>query len=156
MKPKLISAQFANNAFPCLSLPGNLYRKIAQIKIMKSVILLGCGGFIGTVLRYAVQLGVNKYSFTSFPLATFLVNIVGCLLIGILYGLATRYEWLNQELQLFLITGLCGGFTTFSTFSYENILLLQKGNYLVFFGYLFLSISLGFTLTWLGFVVAKQ
>ncbi|MGL5262296.1 MAG: fluoride efflux transporter CrcB, partial [Bacteroides sp.] len=122
----------------------------------KSVILLGCGGFIGTVLRYAVQLGVNKYSFTSFPLATFLVNIVGCLLIGILYGLATRYEWLNQELQLFLITGLCGGFTTFSTFSYENILLLQKGNYLIFFGYLFLSISLGFTLTWLGFVVAKQ
>ncbi len=156
MKPKLISAQFARNTFPCLSLPSNLYRKIAQIKIMKSVILLGCGGFIGTILRYAVQLGVNKYSFTSFPLATFLVNIVGCLLIGILYGLATRYEWLNQELQLFLITGLCGGFTTFSTFSYENILLLQKGNYLVFFGYLFLSISLGFTLTWLGFVVAKQ
>jgi fluoride exporter len=102
---------------------------------MKEVLVLGLGGFIGTTMRYGVQYYFSKYLQVSFPLGTFIVNITGCLIIGVLYGITSKYVSISLEWRLFLITGLCGGYTTFSTFAYENIAMLQQGNYIGFATY---------------------
>lgn len=96
---------------------------------MKQMLILGFGGFAGTTLRYGVQQVCSKYLHVVFPLGTFIVNITGCFIIGLLYGASAKHEWLNAEWRLFLITGLCGGYTTFSAFAYENIAMLQQSNY---------------------------
>lgn len=119
------------------------------------ILLIGLGGAIGSVLRYLLQLFVRRQWAVVFPLGTFLVNIVGCLLIGVLYGLTTRYSGISEEWRMFLIVGLCGGFTTFSSYSYESIVLLRNGDYLYFFSYMFLSVALGLLATFLGITMVK-
>ncbi len=99
------------------------------------------------MLRYWIQVGPGRLLSASFPAATFLINILGCLVIGVVYGLAERYTWLGHEWRLFLATGLCGGFTTFSSFSYESIALFKQGNYTYFFLYIVLSVILGLAAT---------
>lgn len=122
---------------------------------MKEIILLGLGGFIGTSLRYGAQLLVNKFISVVFPMGTFLVNISGCFLIGVLYGIALKHEWMTNEWRLFLITGLCGGYTTFSTFSYESVELFRQGNYVYLLLYIFLSVGMGLLATVAGLSVIK-
>ena len=90
-----------------------------------------------------------------FPAGTFIVNITGCFLIGLFYALAVKGSILNIEWRLFLITGLCGGYTTFSSFSYENIELLKQGNYLQFSLYTGLSVFAGLLATVGGMAVGK-
>ena len=99
---------------------------------MKSlpVILVGIGGMIGSIVRYLSAILYTKHFPASFiPWGTFAVNILGCLLIGIVYGLSERFHFLTPHWRLFLTTGICGGFTTFSAFAYENISMLQQANY---------------------------
>ncbi|BDF52787.1 hypothetical protein CE91St24_24980 [Odoribacteraceae bacterium] len=84
-----------------------------------------------------------------------IVNITGCLLIGIFYGLFERSNLLNTDLRLFLTVGLCGGFTTFSTFMNENFVLLREQNYLYFMSYTVLSIVLGLTAVYVGHLIVK-
>jgi fluoride exporter len=122
---------------------------------MKEVLLLGAGGFIGTIMRYSIQQLVHRHLLVVFPLGTFIINITGCLLIGILYGIANRHTWLTPEWRLFLITGLCGGYTTFSAFSYEGLELLRQGNYGYFSMYAILSVVLGILATTAGFALIK-
>jgi CrcB protein len=94
------------------------------------VILVGIGGMIGSIARYLIAVLYTKHFPASFiPLGTFVVNIFGCLLIGIIYGLSERLHILTPNWRLFLATGICGGFTTFSAFSYENISMIQQSNY---------------------------
>lgn len=94
------------------------------------IILVGSGGLIGSVLRYLIAIFYSKHFSASFiPYGTFAVNILGCLLIGIVYGLSERFHFLTPHWRLFLATGICGGFTTFSAFAYENISMLQQSNY---------------------------
>ena len=93
--------------------------------MFKTILLVGVGSFIGGISRYLVNVFVQKLYLTSFPLGTFLVNITGCLLIGIFFGLSEKGNLLKPEWLIFLTTGVCGGFTTFSSFSYESLALLK-------------------------------
>ncbi|MDR1161943.1 MAG: fluoride efflux transporter CrcB [Tannerellaceae bacterium] len=124
--------------------------------MIKQFILVGVGGGAGSILRYLTSLWVDKYVHPShFPLATFVVNVIGCLLIGLLIGLSARYELFDRELKLLLVTGFCGGYTTFSTFSSENLRLLETQNYSLFFTYIIGSILTGLLAVWLGFLLTK-
>ena len=99
---------------------------------MNNVLLVGLGGFIGSVARY--KLGGWLLHLTmqqKFPFSTFAVNVAGCLVVGILAGLTERYEWLGPQTRLFLFTGLLGGFTTFSAFGLEATFLMRRGEPLV-------------------------
>jgi CrcB protein len=122
---------------------------------MKQVIFVFIGGGIGSILRY----GFGKIFQTlpsGFPVSTFLVNIIGCLLIGFLMGVGVKFEDFNENQYLLLVTGLCGGFTTFSAFAAENQMFLKSGEYLHFGIYSLASIGIGISAVVLGLYIAKQ
>ena len=123
--------------------------------MIKYILLIGTGGFIGSVLRFYISKLFQNIAFSSFPYGTFTVNVLGCLLIGIIFGIAEKGTWLSPEWRMFLTVGLCGGFTTFSTFSSENFQLLRDGQLLYVFLYTSLSILLGFMAVYLGYVISK-
>jgi CrcB protein len=106
----------------------------------KHILLVGLGGFIGSIARYVISTSITKYFPLSFPLGTFVVNVSGCLVIGIIYGLTSRFGWMTQEWRIFLATGICGGFTTFSAFAYESLRLIETSEYWTFVGYTILSL----------------
>jgi fluoride exporter len=114
---------------------------------VKLLLYIFLGGGIGSVCRYLLTLSVNRQLTTAFPTGTFVVNVTGCFLIGLLYGIAIRYSWFNAEWRLFLITGICGGYTTFSAFSYEAVGLVREGNYGYFLLYVAGSVVLGLLAT---------
>ena len=116
----------------------------------KTILFVGLGGFIGSVARYLIYVAGAKAINTSFPYSTFIVNIAGCFLIGIIYGLAERQTIASQEFRAFLTAGLCGGFTTFSTFAFENLALVQERNYLTFALYSAASLVIGIAAAALG------
>ena len=109
---------------------------------MAAWLWVGLGGALGSMLRYAIGLWLNQQGNGAFPLGTFAVNIVGSFLIALVYGLAMQGQ-LHANWRLFLTTGFCGGFTTFSTFSYENMQLLQSGAWGQFGLYTGLSVACG-------------
>jgi CrcB protein len=115
--------------------------------MFKNFILVGLGGAIGSMLRYAAYLLLPV---KNFPLATLTVNITGSFIIGMVVAVSIKDENYLNNWKLFLATGICGGFTTFSAFSSENILLLQNGKYFIVISYIALSIVLGITAAWLG------
>jgi CrcB protein len=121
---------------------------------MKQAFLVFLGGGIGSCLRYLISKSLNPL-FTNFFLGTFLVNIIGCLIIGLLLGYAIKDALLSQNHVLFLATGFCGGFTTFSAFAYENHSLLKTGDYLNFSLYTLGSIILGVLAVFLGLWISK-
>jgi CrcB protein len=123
---------------------------------MKEVILVFLGGGIGSALRYLVSKSFTGWINNPFPYSTFLVNIIGCFLIGIFLTLPERFDWFTLEYRLFLATGICGGFTTFSTFSYENFALIKEGDYMYFVSYTILSFAIGLAATFLGMYLVKK
>lgn len=118
--------------------------------MIKAILFVGAGGFVGSVFRYLIQLFISKHFVSSFPWPTFMVNILGCLLIGMLYALANREQWMTPELRLLLMTGFCGGFTTFSTFSFDSVKLLQQGYVSHSLLYILASVVLGILFAYLG------
>ena len=122
---------------------------------MKTLVIIGLGGALGSIGRYLVQIAVGRYITVTFPLGTLIVNITGCFLIGLLYGLAERHAWMTMEWRLFLITGICGGYTTFSSYSYEGISLLRDGSYSYFFLYIASSVILGLLATFGGMLAVR-
>lgn len=103
--------------------------------MIKLLFAVAIGGAAGTLMRFGTGLWLTKCTANAFPIATFLVNIVGCFLIGLFYSLPVRIQWATPELRLSLITGFCGGLTTFSAFAFENIKLLQDGKTTLFLLY---------------------
>jgi CrcB protein len=124
---------------------------------MKQVILVFLGGGLGSVCRYLISVFFLKQAFfTNYPLGTFLANIFGCLLIGLIIGWVEKLGGIRQEWTLLLTTGFCGGFTTFSSFALENNFLLKEGNYTLFFAYTILSMVLGLAAVFVGLEIIKN
>ena len=123
--------------------------------MFKTLLIIGLGSFCGVIFRFLLTRFVQNHFLAAFPFGTMVVNIVGCFLIGIFYALFERGNLLNTDLRLFLTGGLCGGFTTFSTFMNENFVLLREQNYLYFMSYTVLSIVLGLTAVYVGHLIIK-
>ena len=123
--------------------------------MLNNILLVGLGGAAGSIGRYLCQKWIAGFYQHGFPLATFLVNILGCLVIGILYALGEKSSLLSPPARLLLITGLCGGFTTFSTFAFENTNLLRTGDHLYFFLYAMGSVVLGIAAVYMGNLFIK-
>jgi CrcB protein len=119
--------------------------------MFKTILLVGFGGFIGSVARYYVSKINLSVDFFSIPVGTFLVNILGSFVLGFLTGIATKSPIITLEMRLFLMVGICGGFTTFSTFSSENLMLLHNGQILSIFLYTGFSLIFGFLAVFLGY-----
>jgi CrcB protein len=124
--------------------------------MIKTLIIIGTGGFIGSVARYLLAGYITKQYAPVFPLGTMIVNIAGCLLIGVFYALAERSNVFTPEWRIFLTTGFCGGFTTFSTFSFESIKLLETGAFLGASLNVAISVVAGFAATSLGILLVKS
>jgi fluoride exporter len=122
---------------------------------MKAVLFVGLGGGIGSILRYLISLFIARHVPIAFPLGTFLVNVSGCFLIGTFYALAAKHGSFTPDWRLFLVTGICGGYTTFSTFSYDGLILLRQGATLYFFLYMLGSLTLGLLATIAGATLFK-
>jgi CrcB protein len=122
---------------------------------MKQVLLVFLGGGIGSALRYAIGRIFNTSS-AGYPWGTFSVNIIGSLLIGVFMGIALKNNNLSGNQTLLLVTGLCGGFTTFSAFAYENQQFLKEGDLTSFAIYTLGSLSLGILAVFLGLVISKS
>jgi len=121
---------------------------------MKALLLVFLGGGFGSVIRYALSKALNS-NLAVIPYGTFTVNILGSLLIGVILGLSVKGNVLTQNQTLFLATGFCGGFTTFSTFAYENQQFLKSGDFLSFALYTIGSFTLGFLAVFLGMYLVK-
>ncbi|MEO2059943.1 MULTISPECIES: fluoride efflux transporter CrcB [Mesonia] len=121
---------------------------------MKNLALVFIGGGTGSMARYLLGKFLNN-STTGIPYGTFLANILGSLLIGLILGYFAKSENLSQETTLLLATGFCGGFTTFSTFAYESHLFLKSGDFISFAAYALASIVVGFAAVFLGMWLVK-
>ena len=122
--------------------------------IFKNILAVGAGSFLGGAARYLVSLamkGVGK----GFPWATLVVNLVGCFLIGLLWGVFSKNGTEGSNWALFMTVGLCGGFTTFSTFSKEALVMFQSGFFWGFLGYVAISVIAGIGLVAAGFFLMK-
>ena len=121
---------------------------------IRNIIAVGASSFIGGIARYLVSLAMKGIS-KGFPWATLLVNLLGCLTIGLLWGFLSRNASESTSWGLFLTVGLCGGFTTFSTFSKEALTMLQTGQIWGFASYIALSILAGIALVALGYYIGR-
>ncbi len=119
---------------------------------MIQILSVGAGGFIGAVLRFLMgKLPIKEL--TIFPVNTLLINGIGAFVIGLVVAACNRYGAENSNLILFLKVGLCGGFTTFSTFSLESLTLIQEGHFCLFLVYAVASVVLCLLAVWLGYVI---
>jgi CrcB protein len=123
--------------------------------MIKEILLVGLGGGVGSILRYLGTVYSNKLFHTFFPVGTFFVNILGCFLIGLLIGLIEHQQVLSVNHRLLLVTGFCGGFTTFSAFSAESLALFESGNIIGGGLYITVSVSVGLLAVWLGVLLLK-
>ena len=119
--------------------------------MVKQLLWVAFGGAIGSAARFLVQRLLTLHNLSSFPWGTFSVNVTGCFLIGVLWALSLKNNVMNESIRLFLMTGICGGFTTFSAFSLESIILLRDQKLSLFLIYSFGSLLLGFLATYSAF-----
>jgi CrcB protein len=124
--------------------------------MLKTILYIGLGSFSGGIARFLLSKYVQDKVMLSFPFGTFIVNVLGCFIIGMLYGLFDAGHLMNNNLRLFLTVGFCGGFTTFSTFMNENYQLLKDENYFYFVLYATLSFFVGLVMLYFGNLITKQ
>lgn len=123
--------------------------------MLKSILIVGFGGFIGTVARFLTSRYFQENIASVFPWSTFTINITGSLLIGIFYGISEKGDFMSPDVRLFLTVGICGGFTTFSTFSNDAFLLLKQEEWLRFAFYTSMSFFLGLLAVYVGRFIIK-
>lgn len=124
--------------------------------MLKQILLVGLGGFFGSVARFFVSKLNLQYDILSIPVGTLTVNVVGSFIIGFLTGISAKSNLLSLEWRLFLMVGICGGFTTFSSFSNENLMLMHNGQYFTVLLYTSLSVILGFAAVYLGYATTNS
>jgi fluoride exporter len=120
---------------------------------IKNILFVGLGGALGAILRYMLS---SAFKQGSFPLTTFLINVLGSLIIGLVFALSLKNESFSESLKLFLATGICGGFTTFSAFSVENVQLIKEANYATAALYIFASVSCCIIACFAGFKIIQS
>ena len=123
--------------------------------MINNILLVGLGGGLGSIARYLCQRWTLRVFPHSFPLGTFAVNVAGCFLIGLLWGMTFRTFQTNENWKLFLMTGICGGFTTFSAFTLEGIALLKEQRPGLFLLYLGGSVVVGLVATYAGMKIVR-
>ena len=124
--------------------------------MLKSLLIVGAGSFVGGALRYLISTYMKNICGQGFPWGTLAVNLLGCFIIGILFAAFSKHSATDNAWYLLLTTGVCGGFTTFSTFANESVQMLQQGNTAGFGGYVAASIILGFILIALGYWLVSK
>ena len=122
--------------------------------IIRNTLFIGCGSFIGGAARYLISVAMKTMS-KGFPWGTLVVNLVGCLVIGLLWGFFSKNFSESSSWALFMTVGICGGFTTFSTFSKEAIIMLQSGNIVGLISYIGVSVIAGVALVAAGYYLAR-
>lgn len=118
--------------------------------MIKNILLVGLGGGVGSIARYLTQRWAYNIYPHHFPWGTLAVNIIGCFLIGVLWGISFKSFESNEHWKMFLMVGLCGGFTTFSAFSLEGVGLIKEQRLVLFFLYVAGSVIVGLVATYLG------
>ncbi len=126
------------------------------VLMIKLILAVGAGSFLGGIARFLLSKSINAVSVFAFPLATFVVNILGCFAIGFFSGMALHSSQINETWRLFLTVGFCGGFTTFSTFANENLNLLQNDHIVGFALYAALSLFVGIIAVYLGNLLSSN
>jgi CrcB protein len=127
-----------------------------KLDMLTRALLVGTGGFIGSVLRYGtVSLIHRMVPGATFPYGTLAVNVGGCLIIGFLFGLSETRQFLGEELRLFLFIGVLGGFTTFSTFGFETHSLMRNADVLRAGANILLHVAAGLAAVWLGHTLSR-
>ncbi len=124
---------------------------------MMNLLLVGLGGFCGAISRYLLGLGISSVlPSTKFPIGVMAANILGSFLIGLFWGISNNNPSFRSEYSLFLIVGVLGGFTTFSSFSLDNLKLLSQGMVIQAIMNIVISVVVGLLVTWLGFLLSKH
>jgi fluoride exporter len=123
--------------------------------MIKNILLVSIGGGIGSALRYLCQKWIYQLYPVTFPWGTFLVNIAGCFLIGVFFAASEKSTFLTADWRLFLTTGLCGGYTTFSAFAFENMNLLRTGDFTYSLLYTIAGVILGVIGVFAGVALIK-
>ena len=121
---------------------------------MQAILIVGAGSFIGGILRYLISRWIQLKLLSTYPFGTFTVNIIGCFIIGLVMGLSERFN-VSSEWRLLLVTGVCGGFTTFSAFSIETLALLRDAQYLPAFLYIAGSVIIGLLAAFFGYFLHR-
>ena len=124
---------------------------------MREVLIVAAGGALGSMGRYLLSGFILHRALSwQFPLGTFVVNVLGCALVGVLGGLVVKHELLSPEIRLFVFSGIAGGFTTFSAFGLETFHLLRKGEPGIAAAYVVLSVLVGLLVLWAGFAAVPR
>ena len=124
--------------------------------MLKTIFIVGTGGFMGSVARYLTQILVERYFHSTFPWGTFVANMAGCFIIGLVYALSERGNLLSPEWRIFMTVGFCGGFTTFSSFAYNNMTMLSENNFFQLIANIWLSLFLGIVAVFLGVITVRM
>lgn len=122
---------------------------------LKNILLVLVGSATGGSLRYITSLMIQSKNSTQFPWGTFLINIIGCFVMGMVYAMAARNATTGSDIKLLLATGFCGGFTTFSAFAFENLELFKSGMHMTALMYVILSVTLGILAVVIGASLIK-
>ncbi len=123
--------------------------------MLKSLLIVGTGSFIGGAMRYLLSTYIKNMYGQTFPWGTLVVNLLGCFVFGIIFALFSKHNSTDNTFCLLLTTGICGGFTTFSTFANESVQMIQNGNIGEFIGYMATSVIVGIALIALGYWIVK-
>jgi len=123
--------------------------------MLRTILIVGTGGFIGSVMRYLVQVWVEKGLTSTFPLGTLIANIAGSFIIGMVFALAEKGNLMSAEWRIFLTVGICGGFTTFSAFAYNNFTMLKEHAFGQFFINVGGNLFFGILAVYLGIILIR-